>query len=237
MPWIGTLSSLWNWQKLYNLPIPARWGPSGICLVCGGLDAYTGSVCSACLVEFPARKELRLMRKIAEVDAAFAAYCYEFPVTSLVKNAKFHGDLSALALLQAGFTQTLRQHLQEIDFLVPVPLSPLRFVNRGFNQAYELALCLGKASGKPVRNGLVKRQHGNRAPQSRLGAAARRENTKGAFHATETVRGARIAIVDDVITTGATCSSVAEVLRAAGAVRIICVAVAATPHPRANTNC
>ena len=74
------------------------------------------------------------------------------------------------------------------------------------------------------------RLRGWSAPQSLLSAAARHENMKGAFRAIADVKGARIAIVDDVITTGATCSSMADVLRAAGAARIVAMAVAATPR-------
>ena len=230
MPWIGALSSLWNQAKLYKLRLSGVSMSSGICLVCGGLDADNSGVCDGCLADFPRRREPRLIRNIAFVEVAFAAYRYEFPITSLIKSAKFHADFGALALLRAGFAQTLEAHLGEIDFLVPVPLSLWRFMQRGFNQAGELARGLGEASGKPVHYGLVTRRHGRSAPQSRLGAAARHENIKGAFRVTAQVRGARVAIIDDVITTGATCSSVAAVLKAAGAARIIAVAVAATPR-------
>ena len=234
MPWIGALSSLWNQAKLYKLPLSGVSISSGICLVCGGLDADNSGVCDGCLADFPRRKQPRLTRKIASVDVAFAAYRYEFPITSLIKSAKFHADLGALALLQVGFAQNLEAHLGEIDVLVPVPLSLWRFVHRGFNQAGELARGLGEASGTPVHYDLVTRRHGRSAPQSRLGVAARHENIKGAFRVTAQVRGARVAIVDDVITTGATCSSMADVLRAAGATRVIAVAVAATPRRHEN---
>lgn len=229
MPWIGALSSLWNRAKLYKLLSSRAWTSSGICLVCGGLDADASGVCGGCLADFPRRQKSRLTRTIASVDVAYAAYRYEFPITNLIKSAKFHADLGALALLQVGFAHTFEAHLGEIDFLVPVPLSPWRFVHRGFNQAGELARSLGNASGKPVRYDLVTRLRGWSAPQSLLGAAARHENMKGAFRATAEVKGAQIAIVDDVITTGATCSSMADVLRAAGAARIVAMAVAATP--------
>lgn len=234
MPWIGDLFSLWKSEKLYNLLARRGWeSPASICLVCGALDARPRGVCDACLADFPRRPQTKLQRTIAAVDAAFAAYRYDFPITSLVKSVKFHNDLSALAVLQAGFTETFKLQLGEIDFLVPVPLSPGRFFYRGFNQAGELARCLGRASGKPVRYDLVKRQRGG-APQSLLGADARHDNTRGVFRTTATFRGKRIALIDDVITTGATCSSLAEVLRGAGAARVICLAVAATPHRHAD---
>ena len=235
MPWIGAMSSLWNWAKLYKQPYFNGWRSGGLCLVCGALDGDHGGVCCGCLVDFPRREEPRLSRKIGAVDAAFAAYHYEFPIANLIQSTKFHADLSALALLQANFTQVLVAPLGEIDFLVPVPLAPGRFVQRGFNQAAELARALGKARGVPVRYGLVARQAWGSPAQSRLSAKARRENIKGAFRADVRLRGARIAVVDDVITTGATCGAVAEALRAAGAAEVIAIAVAATPYHRENS--
>ncbi len=226
---MGALSSLWNRTKLYKWSDLSSWSRASVCLVCGDLDADMHGVCDACLADFPIRAEAKLRRTITAVDVAFATYRYEFPIINLVRRTKFHRDLGALTALQTCFAEAFTHHLKGIDFLVPVPLSSRRFLDRGFNQAGELARGLGKASGKPVRYDVVKRLGGG-APQSLLGAAARRENIKGVFQTTTSVLGKRIALVDDVITTGSTCSALAEVLRAAGAARIICLAVAATPH-------
>lgn len=232
MPWIGRLSSLWNRTKLYKHPYFKGWFSTRFCLVCGALDADCSGVCGACQADFPKRKVTQLRRKIDSVDVAFATYRYEFPITNLIRATKFHRDLAALALLQSNFIEALVAELGEIDFLVPVPLAPGRFIQRGFNQAAELARALGKANGIPVRYSLVARKAGRSLAQSKLSAVARRENIKGVYSTKAELRGARIAVVDDVITTGATCGAVAEVLRAAGAVRVIAVAVAATPYHR-----
>ena len=113
-----------------------------------------------------------------------------------------------------------------------MPLLPWRFLRRGFNQAGELAQVLSHSTRYPLRRDLVFRRQSWGQAQSLLSAVARRENMKDAFKVSGNVAGQRIAIVDDIITTGATCSALADTLRAAGAVRVIAVAAAATPLHR-----
>lgn len=228
MPWNGALSSLWNRAKLYKRPTPWWFEPRDICFICHGLACGTGSLCGGCRADLPRRAQPRLRRKIDSVDAAFAAFRYEFPISECIKSAKFHADLGALSVLATGFTENFLLELEEVDVLIPVPLLPWRFLRRGFNQAGELALALSLVTQYPLRRDLVCRRQSWGQSQSLLGAAARRENMKGAFKLSGDVAGRRIAIVDDIITTGATCSALAEVLRAAGAVRVIAVAAAAT---------
>ncbi len=104
------------------------------------------------------------------------------------------------------------------DGLVPVPLHPLKEREREFNQAGCLAGYLSRASGVPVRSGLLARLEYTRS-QTRLGRASRAENVARAFQFSggESVKGQRLVVVDDVLTTGATTSACAGVLKAAGA--------------------
>ena len=176
----------------------------------------------------PKRSKLQLNRKIESIDAAFAAFRYDFPITDVIKAAKFHADLGALAVLEAGFTPDFLAALDTIEVLIPVPLLPWRFLGRGYNQAFELARALGKLTGHSVEQRLVARRQTWGRAQSRLGAAARQDNMRGAFRVTGNLTGQRVAIVDDIITTGATCSALAHALRQAGATKVIAVAAAAT---------
>ena len=228
MPNHGVLSSLWNRLKLYKSQASESLRRAGVCLVCGGFEVERGAMCQACWADLPRRTDQRLKRNILSVDTAFAAFHYEFPITELIKSVKFWADLGALSALKESFAAALAGRVEAIDFLVPVPLAPLRFARRGFNQAGELARALGSASKTPVRFAAIEHTHAWAAAQSRLGARARLENSRGAFRAAKDLSGARICIVDDVITTGATCSAVAAALRAAGASEVIAVAVAAT---------
>ena len=228
MPWNGVVSSLWNQTKLYKRWLTTALSDTGVCVICQGHTAAEVSVCRGCDADLP-RRSSRLKRKISNVDEALVAFRYEFPITELVKAAKFHGDLGALSALAVGFDAAFAAQLNETDVLIPVPLLPWRFVRRGYNQAAELARVLGGMTGIPVRQDLVHRRQVWGVAQSRLDASARRENVRAAFRVSRSVAGLRVAIVDDVITTGATCEALASALQAAGATKIIAVAVAATP--------
>jgi predicted amidophosphoribosyltransferase len=114
--------------------------------------------------------------------------------------------------------------------LVPVPLHPLRFFERGFDQAALLARAAAMASGWPCLAALARRKR--TAPQGVAGASSRRANVAGAFRArlraatAEPLAGADVWLVDDVMTSGATAEACAETLRAAGARAVFALVVA-----------
>lgn len=232
MPRNGMVSSLWNHAKLYKRVIRDRLESANRCFVCEGRASAKSGLCSGCRCDLPMRRSPRLARRIEFVDDAWAAFRYEFPITEMVRAAKFHGDLNALEVLASGFTDEFLTYLGEVDVLVPVPLLPWRFLRRGFNQAGELARKVSAKSGIKVRYDLAERRELWGLAQSRLNAPARRANVAAAFGIRRRVNltGLRIAIVDDVVTTGATCSALASALRIGGAVRVIVVAAAATPR-------
>jgi competence protein ComFC len=116
---------------------------------------------------------------------------------------------------------------REVDVLVPVPLHPRKQRERQFNQAEWLAAAAGKAFGKPVLRRNLRRVKDTRT-QTALDARARRANLREAFRVrnAEDVAGKRVALVDDVFTTGATLDACAKVLRGTGARDIIVLTVA-----------
>jgi ComF family protein len=229
MPRIGKVSSLWNRAKLYKQTAEDWMVGATECCVCHGSGSAATGLCYGCYADLPTRAA-RLKRSIDGVDAAWVAFRYEFPVTEIIQAAKFHRDLSALAVLASGFTAEFAAPVGTMDMLVPVPLLPWRFMQRGFNQARELAERLSEVSGVPLREDVVTRRHFWGRAQSRLDAASRRANMTTAFKVKRDLSGLRIVIVDDVITTGATCAALARVLRAAGAAQVFVVAAAATPR-------
>lgn len=228
MPWIGAMSSLWNHAKLYKPVLRDALNGANDCLLCNGVASAASNLCEGCRRDLP-RRSPRLVRSIDGVDLALAAFRYAFPVTEFIRAAKFQGDLGALQVLGEAFSDSFLAELGTVDVLVPVPLLPWRYWRRGFNQSGELARQLGARMNLPVRHDIVARRQLWATAQSRLSATERRENVVSAFRVRRDVVGLHIAIVDDVITTGATCGALAGALRAAGADRIVAVAVAATP--------
>jgi ComF family protein len=184
--------------------------------------------CGECLREPPA-----FLRTRCAVD-------YVFPWVQLLQAFKFEGqdDLSRpLARLLAqvvdadGTPSSGRP-----DLLLPVPLSQLRLRERGYNQAWELARQVGKLLHVPARADLLQRsQHG--AAQSGLTRAQRQRNLLQAFSVSQgaapTLAGRRVALVDDVMTTGATAHAAAQVLCRAGVASVEVWVVARTPSPHA----
>ncbi len=122
-----------------------------------------------------------------------------------------------------------RDRLSEIraDVIVPVPMYWGRRLSRGKNNPETLAACLAKSLGVPVRRGVLVRQL-NTLPQAGLTPPRRFQNVRGAFRVRRPagIRDARILLVDDVLTTGATCSEAAKTLKQAGAAMVAVAVVA-----------
>jgi ComF family protein len=166
------------------------------------------------------------------LSRVIAGLVYEYPVDRLVAGCKYRGriELGQVLgeLLAARLACAAREPgWQAPDLLLPVPLHPAREASRGFNQAAEIARVLKRRLGIPVARRLARRLRAT-PEQAALGAKARAANLRGAFAAGDGCAGKRIALVDDVITTGATAVAVAEAARAAGAEEVQCWVVALT---------
>ena len=147
-----------------------------------------------------------------------AACAYTFPLDRVIQRFKFSGYLAAAPLLAELLTPQLDENDMP-DVIVPMPLSPQRLRERGFNQALELARALARRTGVALRaEGCMRVRHSE--AQSALPWPQRRANVRGAFVSLEDFSGLSVAVVDDVLTTGATLDEVASVLRRTGAVRI-----------------
>lgn len=105
------------------------------------------------------------------------------------------------------------------DFIVPMPLHSSRLRERGFNQALEIARGVSKKTGIALLPAVCKRIK-NTPSQTGLPWKAREKNVKGAFTCQADLAGRRIAILDDVMTTGATLNELAKVLRKSGAIHV-----------------
>ena len=209
------------------------------CLVCGEAGGDTLDLCDACHAALPwlgpacprcalplAAGEtgacgacLRRPPPLREVHAAFA---YAAPLDRLLPRFKFHQDLVAGSLLSQLMAEAFAQ-LPRPDALVPVPLHRVRLRSRGYDQALELAKPLARALQVPLRGDVLVRTRAT-AAQSTRDAAGRKRNVRGAFavpqvHA-DVALPAHVALLDDVMTTGATLHAAAEALRRAGVARV-----------------
>ena len=189
------------------------------CPVCG-LPSKESRVCGACVATPP------------PYAATIAAFSYAFPIDRLIQRIKYEGSLpladwagTALAFA-VGAALSHRPEDDRPNFVVALPLSPERQRERGFNQAREIAIRVARRFELPLGSPLARVTAG--PPQTRLPWARRAGNLRGAFAASSPVRGTRIALIDDVMTTGATLAEAARTLINAGAERVECWVVART---------
>jgi ComF family protein len=134
-----------------------------------------------------------------------------------VLTLKFRSGRYLAPLMGELLHEQLLLHTIDVDLVVPVPLSPARLHVRGFNQAALLAEHVAPALHAPLGNVLTRVE---RPSQRTLAATERLTNLRGAFACPSQLRGARVLLVDDVVTTGATVSACADTLADAGAGRI-----------------
>jgi len=180
------------------------------------LASPAGAICGRCLTQPPA------------YDATQAALAYTFPADALVQSLKFRSELS-LAPLLAQFVAEKVVFADRPDHLVPVPLSGKRLRERGFNQALEIARHVAHATRTQLSPELCERVRDTPA-QMDLPVEERHKNVRGAFHCPSLV-GGTVAVLDDVMTTGATLDEIAATLKRAGAARVVNWVVARTfPH-------
>jgi len=197
------------------------------CVRCGLALAEAGSPCGACSLHAPP-----MARTVVALD-------YAFPWDRLIARFKF----AQAPELASVLVRPLADHLGPLlatsdelrpDLLLPVPLSPRRLRERGYNQAWELARRLARELGLPAQADGLQRWRETPA-QTTLDAAARRANLRDAFvvhpRLASRLAGRHVALVDDVMTTGATLATAADLLLRSGAREVSAWALARTPAP------
>lgn len=171
----------------------------------------------------------RCLRRPPAVDSALALFEYRFPVDRVLLRFKFAGDLAAGRWLGERLAAVVGEAPLP-DLLVVPPIEAARLRQRGFNQALQVAKVVAARHGLELDRDALRRTR-TAAPQSTLGGRERRLNLRGAFACRRRFDRRHVAIVDDVMTTGATIDAVARALREAGAARVDAWIVARTPEP------
>ena len=162
---------------------------------------------------------------------------YLFPWNRLVAALKFDAAIDLAPPLAALLTAAIeRRAAPPPQFVVPVPLAPGRLATRGYNQAWELGRRVARHLGIPARADLLQRLI-ETAPQAELTRAERLANLRAAFAVAaghgSALAGRHVALVDDVMTTGATVTEATAALRRAGAARVDVWIFARTPDAQA----
>lgn len=216
--------------------------PGALCPDCFGALAFvTAPFCAACGVPFTHDGQAgpdglcpACTRRRPAFDRARAALRYDEAAKRVLLPFK-HADRTELTdplarhMLRAGAAL-----LETADLLAPVPLHRWRLLKRRYNQAALLAAALGRMTGRPVVQDLLRRTHAT-PPLGDRSAAARAEAVAGSIairpHRAARVAGRRVLLVDDVMTSGATASACAEALLTAGASAVDVLVAARVPHP------
>jgi len=210
-----------------------------LCLGCG--QPTHGALCRICAAELPrvahacgrcglAQPVAQCPRRAAQwhLDAVVAPFAYRPPLDHYMHALKYRGVRELGRALALTLVPELDAARHGVDAIVAVPLHRSRLFERGYNQAVEIARILAHEFELPLlQRGVERRLPG--ASQTGQSAAERRTSVARAFAVRRNLHGQRIAIVDDVLTTGATVNALAAQLRRAGAVRCVAWAVARTP--------
>lgn len=208
---------------------PRRHRESAICAGCEADLPWLSVQCTGCARPLAAKPGDGVLcadcqdRPTPFVIAA-APLAFEFPVDAAIRLFKFHRKLHYAPAFGEVLCKAAAGLPADIDALLPVPLHWLRHGIRGFNQAAEICRPLQKASGLPVVRNVSRVR---KTPyQSGLDARARRRNLAGAFAVRGKITARHVLLIDDVITTGETCSQLARELLSEGVSKVSVLALA-----------
>jgi len=205
-----------------------------ICVGCQNRIAQNQTlVCNSCRQQLQyLSDEMILNKEFPEnLNAIIPVYVYDERVQGIIHALKYQGFKSLGIVLGELIASQVKSKIkiEPNTILVPVPLHPIKYRERGYNQSYFIAKGLGNILDLNIKNNMLKRTK-NTVTQTHLTALERHQNMKNAFKLMAGVDFSQIEnaiLVDDVFTTGATLNSAAYVLKSAGVDSVIGVTVTA----------
>ncbi|MGZ8258128.1 MAG: double zinc ribbon domain-containing protein [Methylotenera sp.] len=219
------------------------------CLLCTGHNGGELGLCSACLSELPWHTEPQCpqcglisngltcgscLNSTPHFDATHALFTYDFPVESLLQHYKYKVMMhlaNTFATLLHRKKLATNSLTKKIDLIIPMPMHSARLQERGFNQALEIARIIAKETQTKLDYTTCQRVKLT-PPQAGLPLQERIKNIRGVFSCKQNLQGLNIALVDDVMTTGASLNELAKTLKQAGAAHVECWVIARTlPKP------
>ncbi|MCR4305023.1 MAG: ComF family protein [Gallionella sp.] len=210
----GSMSREGLWCAACDATLPYFNAPH--CAVCA-LPTPTGEVCGHCVTQPPL------------FNRTTAAFSYSFPLDKLIQAMKYGEQLALAHALAGKLAQRIDRNTLP-DYVIPMPLHPAKLRKRGFNQSLLIAAGLARELNlNLLPNGC--RRVRDTPPQSALPWKERNRNVRNAFHCGMDLAGKRVAMVDDVLTSGASLNALADALKKQGAGEIHAWVVARTlPH-------
>ncbi len=173
-----------------------------------GISSPKALLCGDCLADPPA------------FDATLAVFTYRFPCDQLIQSFKYSANLALTDFFAARLVETLRATQSTLaDVVLPLPLARKRLSERGFNQALLIAQSVTHKLSLPIETTSLVRVR-DTLPQTGLPWKQRHANVKGAFACNADLNGKHVALLDDVMTTGATLNEAAKLLKKHGATRV-----------------
>lgn len=227
----GRATGVYNWleiiQHLVFPPTCLLCGDQGdgrldLCVDCRVDLPYLQGTCPSCGLPVTGATPLRCgacQQKAPPYDAVVTPFRYEEPIRHLIHSLKFGSRHAHARLLGLLLAERVGQQTVLPELIIPIPLHPARYRERGFNQSLEIARVVSADTGIPLDYSLCQRQRYTQA-QTRLSAQERQKNIRNAFGLTGPLRARHVAILDDVMTTGATVGELSLALRQAGAQQI-----------------
>jgi ComF family protein len=211
------------------------WQSQRVCAACQHRFAPPAPRCRRCALRVPGNAGLcgQCLRQPPPFEHAVAAFDYDYPWDGLLAAFKFRNALDLASPLAEQLGHAVEAHAAPRPvLLLPTPLAPARLRERGHNQAWEIARRLSQRLAVPADASLLLRIK-DTPHQLSLPQASRAANVHGAFAVEPTrrseLRGKKVAVVDDVMTTGATAAEMARTLLQAGAASVAVWVLARTP--------